>query len=205
MQAGRSGIIPGKKAILLNVNDAKTPNYSCIFESIGFFNEQDLEAQHNQQAALVRKILKVVPHHFLKGLIAKLPRSLKKDRKFMSSLIFTKLSYALDLSAPMHLEGKPNLSYEEKLDLVKEYLDFLVQRNVERDPQTKRHCPVSQKFGGESIDAKTTTGQLFHIAGKTEPGHGKLCLGESILKQLLALGIITGYENREREVWVYLD
>ncbi|AAD18331.1 hypothetical protein CpB0181 [Chlamydia pneumoniae TW-183] len=88
---------------------------------------------------------------------------------------------------------------------MKEYLDFLVQRNVERDPQTKRHCTVSQKFGGESIDAKTTTGQLFHIAGKTEPGHGKLCLGESILKQLLALGIITGYENREREVWVYLD
>ncbi|WP_239923114.1 DUF648 domain-containing protein [Candidatus Chlamydia corallus] len=204
-QAGRSGIIPGKKTLTLNVNDAKTSDYSCVFESIGFFNEQSLAEKHKQQTVLIRKILKTVPPSFLKGLIMKLPKSLKCDRGFMSSLIFDRLSYALDLSAPIHTQGKQNFLYEEKLDLIKEYLSFLAKRYIERDPKTRRYCKVSQKFGGETIDAETITGELFHKPDKSEPGDGKLCLGESILKQLVALGIITGYENKKREVWIYLD
>ncbi|SPN73337.1 Family of unknown function (DUF648) [Chlamydia serpentis] len=205
IKSGRSGIVPGQKKMVLNVNSETTSNYSCVVQSIGFFHNQSFDEKQKQQAASIRKILKAVPPSFLKGLIMKLPRSLRKDWKFMWSLISPQLSHTLNLSASIHIKGKHHLLYEQKLELVQEYLAFLAKRKITQDPKTGRHCTVVQKFGGITIDAKTIAGELFHNADTSEPEYNKPCLGESILNQLITFGIIRGYENQKREVWIYLD
>ncbi|WP_375793449.1 DUF648 domain-containing protein [Chlamydia sp. 12-01] len=171
--------------------------------------DKDSEAE-NRVSALM-PILKNTPPEYLKGMLNQIPNSIKSKIKNIHSLLSKEfLDNTLDLKAPIFMTDstQSQISNHDKRLLVTNFLRFISQRaSVQND--SGRDMVVFYKHGqsypgggtGILIDQLNNYGSMFY---KPE-GIQEKCLGESIMDQLVNVGIFSKYNNTDTMVCAYFD
>lgn len=163
------------------------------------------------RASCLMPILKSVPPEYLKGMLGQIPSSIKSKIENLHSLLSKQfLNNTLDIQAPLFspdaLQGQ--ISDEEKKELVKNFLGFISKRAVVQNDQGRPRVLFykhgqSYPGGGDGvlINQLNNYGSMFFKTTGTQ----EKCLGESIMDQLVHMGIFSEYENTDTIVCAYFD
>lgn len=171
----------------------------------------DTNKEREQRATALIPILKHVPPEYLKGMINQIPASIKATINNLHSLISQEfLDKTLNIEAPLftpnHLHAP--LSHQEKKQLVKNFLNSISRKVVVQNDAGRKMIVFdkhdqSHLGGGEGalMNQYTNYEFMFYKPEETQ----EKCLGESLMDQLIAIGIFSSYENTETSVCAYFD
>ncbi|WP_375797231.1 DUF648 domain-containing protein [Chlamydia crocodili] len=176
-----------------------------------FTTHPDENTKIESRVSALMPILKSVPPEYLKGMLNQIPNPIKSKMQNLNSLLSKEfLNNTLDIQVPLFVSDptQEQISEEEKKQLVKNFLKFISQRTVGQN-DNGRNMVVFYKHGqsypgggeGILINQLNNYGSMFFKSD----GSQEKCLGESIMDQLVNIGIFSDYENTETMVCAYFD
>ncbi|MEF9497091.1 DUF648 domain-containing protein [Chlamydia sp. 04-14] len=176
-----------------------------------FTTYPDENTEIENRVSALMPIFKSVPPEYLKGMLNQIPHSIKSKMQNLNSLLSKEfLNNTLNIQAPLFASDptQRQIADQEKKQLVENFLKFISQRVIGPN-DNGRNMIVFYKHGqsyrgggdGILINQLNNYGSMFF---KPDDAQGK-CLGESIMDQLVDIGIFSDYENTETMVCAYFD
>ncbi|AFS27039.1 DUF648 domain-containing protein [Chlamydia psittaci] len=168
----------------------------------------DKNKEREQRVTALIPILQHVPPEYLQGMLNQIPRSIKSKIKNLHFLLSQEfLDKTLDIQAPLFTSDhvQTPLSNQEKRQLVQDFLNFIARRAVVQNTAGRKMIVFYQGNPGEGeatlMNQYNNCGSMFYKPEGTQ----EKCLGESLMDQLIAIGIFSSYESTENMICAYFD